>query len=92
MQAKAREAEEQGRKQLEQGWESLQDWMRTMPGGEDALKRIPDVKVFLQVSRERSEDAQKLMKETYEAMLQVLEEKGKKAKKLSEGDGLKKSS
>ncbi len=81
MQAKAREAEEQGRKQLEQGWMSLQDWMRTMLGGEDALKRIPDVKVLMQV---RSEDAQKLVEETYEAVLQVLEEKGKKAKKLSE--------
>ncbi|KAI0779802.1 hypothetical protein C8Q74DRAFT_1316289 [Fomes fomentarius] len=82
--AKAREAEEEGSRQLEQGWESMQGWIRTMPGGEDALKRIPDVKVFVQVSRERSEDAQKLVKETYEAVLQVLEEKGKKARKMCE--------
>ena len=81
---KAREAESQGAKQLERGWESLQDWVRTMPGGEDALKRMPDVKVFVKVSQERSEDAKKLAKETYEAVLQVLEEKGKKAKQLTE--------
>ncbi|RPD63871.1 hypothetical protein L227DRAFT_572311 [Lentinus tigrinus ALCF2SS1-6] len=81
---KAREAEAQGTKQLERGWESLQDWIRTMPGGEDALKRMPDVQVFVKVSQERSEDAKKLAKETYEAVLQVLEEKGKKAKQLSE--------
>ncbi|KAI0690194.1 hypothetical protein C8T65DRAFT_672032 [Cerioporus squamosus] len=81
---KAREAEAQGSKQLERGWESLQDWIRTMPGGDNALKRMPDVKVFVKVSQERSEDAKKLAKETYEAVLQVLEEKGKKAQQLSE--------
>ena len=48
------------------------------------MKRMPDVKVFVKVSQERSEDAKKLAKETYEAVLQVLEEKGKKAKQLSE--------
>ncbi|RDX50135.1 hypothetical protein OH76DRAFT_1381302 [Lentinus brumalis] len=92
---KAREAETQGSKQLERGWESLQDWIRMMPGGDDALERIPDVKVFVKVSQERGEDAKKLAKETYEAVLQVLEEKGKKAKQLSEevkDDTKKKSS
>ena len=84
VQAKAREAEEQGSRQLERGWESLQEWVRAMPGGEDALKRMPDVKVFVKVSQQRSDDAKQLAKETYEAVLQVLEEKGKKAKKLSE--------
>ncbi len=92
---KAREAETQGSKQLERGWESLQDWIRMMPGGDDALERMPDVKVFVKVSQERGEDAKKLAKETYEAVLQVLEEKGKKAKQLSEevkDDTKKKSS
>ncbi|KAI0743833.1 hypothetical protein C8Q80DRAFT_1183375 [Daedaleopsis nitida] len=84
VQAKARDAEDSGSQQLERGWESLQQWIRAMPGGEDALKRMPDVKVFVKVSQEKSEDAKKLAKETYEAVLEVLEEKGKKAKRLSE--------
>ncbi|KAH9847623.1 hypothetical protein C2E23DRAFT_741369 [Lenzites betulinus] len=84
VQKKAEEAQQQGSAQLEKGWESLQDWVRTMPGGEDALKRIPDVKVFVKVSQDKREEAKKLAQETYEAVLQVLEEKGKKAKALSE--------
>ncbi|KAI0829630.1 hypothetical protein BC628DRAFT_1408486 [Trametes gibbosa] len=84
VQRKAEEAQEQGSARLEKGWESLRDWVRTMPGGEDALKRIPDVKVFVKVSQDRGEEAKKLAQETYEAILQVLEEKGKKAKALSE--------
>ncbi|CDO69303.1 hypothetical protein BN946_scf184976.g22 [Trametes cinnabarina] len=84
VQKKAEEAQQQASGQLERGWESLQDWVRTMPGGEEALKRLPDVKIFVKVSQERSEDAKKLAEETYEAVLQVLEEKGKKAKQLTE--------
>ncbi|KAI0769674.1 hypothetical protein BD413DRAFT_476947 [Trametes elegans] len=84
VQKKAEEAEEQGSARLERGWESLQDWIRTMPGGEDALKRVPDVKVFVKVSQDRREDAKKLAQETYEAVLEVLEEKGKKAKQLAD--------
>ncbi|KAI0633350.1 hypothetical protein C8Q77DRAFT_1217776 [Trametes polyzona] len=84
VQKKAEEAEQQGSARLERGWESLQEWVRAMPGGEEALKRVPDVKVFVKVSQERREDAKQLAQETYEAVLQVLEEKGKKAKQLSE--------
>ncbi|KAI0655905.1 hypothetical protein C8Q70DRAFT_1016263 [Cubamyces menziesii] len=84
VQKKAEEAEQQTSRQLEHGWESLQDWIRTMPGGEEALKRVPDVQVFVKVSQERREDAKKLAQETYEAVLQVLEEKGQKAKQLAE--------
>ena len=81
---KAREAEEHGSKELERGWQSLQEWIRTMPGGDEALERLPDVKVFVQVSREKSDEAKKLAKETYEDVLRVLEEKSKKAKRLAE--------
>ncbi|KAI0675032.1 hypothetical protein C8Q78DRAFT_1010127 [Trametes maxima] len=84
VQKKVDEAEQQGSAQLERGWESLQEWIRAMPGGEEALSRVPDVKVFVKVSQERREDAKKLAQETYEAVLEVLEEKGKKAKQLSE--------
>ncbi|TBU29589.1 hypothetical protein BD311DRAFT_266400 [Dichomitus squalens] len=80
---KAHEAEEQGSQELERGWQSLQEWIRTMPGGDEALERLPDVKVFVQVSREKSDEAKKLVKETYEGVLRVLEEKGKKAKQLA---------
>ncbi|KAI0373383.1 hypothetical protein BV20DRAFT_989057 [Pilatotrama ljubarskyi] len=84
VQKKAEEAEQQGTARLERGWESLQEWVRAMPGGEEALKRVPDVKVFVKVSQDRREDAKKLAQETYEAVLQVLEEKGQKAQQLSE--------
>ncbi|KAI0356215.1 hypothetical protein OH77DRAFT_1423818 [Trametes cingulata] len=84
VQKKAEEAEQQGTARLERGWESLQEWIRTMPGGEEALQRVPDVKVFVKVSQDRREDAKKLAQETYEAVLKVLEEKGQKAKQLSE--------
>ncbi|OJT01839.1 hypothetical protein TRAPUB_7704 [Trametes pubescens] len=84
VQKQAEEAEQQGTAQLEKGWEYLQEWLRAMPGGEEALKRVPDVKVFVKVSQDKREEAKKLAQETYEAVLKVLEEKGKKAKQLSE--------
>ena len=48
------------------------------------MERLPDVKVFVQVSREKGDEAKKLAKETYEDVLRVLEEKSKKAKRLAE--------
>ncbi|KAL6308114.1 hypothetical protein BKA93DRAFT_599867 [Sparassis latifolia] len=79
---KASQAENDGRGSIEKGWDALQQWIKTVPGGEDALEKTPEVKTFIQLSRERSDDAQKLTHETYEAVLKVLEEKGQKAKKL----------
>lgn len=92
---KVEEAEGQGSERLERGWESLQEWIRTMPGGAEALQKVPDLKVLVKVSQEKSEDAQKLAKETYQDLLKVLQEKGKKAKDLTQDvkeDTKKKSS
>ena len=78
------ETEEQGGLQLERGWKSLQGWVRAMPGGQEALQRMPDLKLFVKVSQEHGEEAQKLAQETYDEILKVLEEKAKRAKELSE--------
>lgn len=80
--AKAKEAEGHASKQLERGWESLQEWIKAVPGGDEALEKLPDVKVFIQLSQERGEDAKKLAKETYHDVFKVLEAKSKKAKEL----------
>lgn len=39
---------------------------------------------MLNLANERSEEAKKLAKETYQDVLKVLEEKGKKAKEIAE--------
>lgn len=67
------------------GWQSLQEWIRSMPGGEEALKKVPDVDVgvLAQVAQNRGDEARKLMGETYEDVLKVLKEKADKAKKIA---------
>lgn len=79
---KASDAEQQSKGTAQKGWQALEQWIKAIPGGEEALQKVPDAKVVLQLSQERSEDAQKLTKETYEDILKVLQEKGAKAKKL----------
>ncbi len=81
---KVREAGEQRSRQFERGWGSLQEWIRSNPGGDEALQRLPDLQVFVQVSRDRRDEAEDLRKETYEEIIRVLDEKGKKAKQLCE--------
>ncbi|KZT65978.1 hypothetical protein DAEQUDRAFT_759070 [Daedalea quercina L-15889] len=82
---KADGVKQRGGKGLETGWQSLQDWIRSMPGGEEALKKVPnvDMGVLAQVAQNRSDDAKKLMGETYEDILKVLQEKANKAKKIA---------
>ena len=84
VQSHARDAQEGGTRSLERGWKSLQEWVRSMPGGEDALQRMPDLKVLVNVSQDHRDEAKKLARETYEDILRVLEDKSKKAKRLSE--------
>jgi len=81
---KAEEMEERGRGSVERGWESLQEWVKMVPGGEEALEKAPDMKVFVQLSQNKSEKAKKLAKETYDDVFRVLEEKAKKAKGIVE--------
>ncbi|KZT26832.1 hypothetical protein NEOLEDRAFT_1162072 [Neolentinus lepideus HHB14362 ss-1] len=93
VQEKATETEEKGKGGLQNGWDSLVSFIKMLPGGEEvpivvslcyqALEKTPNVKEFMKVSHERSDDA----KQTYEEILRVLEEKGKKAKKLAEETG-----
>ncbi|TFK54318.1 hypothetical protein OE88DRAFT_1624751 [Heliocybe sulcata] len=87
VQDKAKEAEERGKGGMQNGWESLVSFIRMVPGGEEALEKTPNVKEFIKVSQERSDDARQLAKETYEEILRVLEEKGKKAKRMAEETG-----
>ncbi|TCD69275.1 hypothetical protein EIP91_008210 [Steccherinum ochraceum] len=81
---KAEEAQERGGRSLERGWESLQEWMKMVPGGSEAMEKVPDVKVFVELSRKKSDEARKLAKETYEDVFRVLEEKAKKARGMVE--------
>ncbi|KAH9832258.1 uncharacterized protein C8Q71DRAFT_268795 [Rhodofomes roseus] len=85
VQAKADEARQRGEKGSQGGLQSLQEWIRGMPGGEEALKKVPDVNVeaLMQVAQSRGDDAKKLMGETYEDILKVLQEKAKKAEKIA---------
>ncbi|KAH8093849.1 hypothetical protein BXZ70DRAFT_948141 [Cristinia sonorae] len=79
---KAEEAQSKGGKSVERAWESLQEWVQQVPGGSEALEKMPDMKVFVQLSQKKSEDAKKLAKETYDEVLKVLEAKAKKARGL----------
>ncbi|KAK7692560.1 hypothetical protein QCA50_004190 [Cerrena zonata] len=65
-------------------WESLQQWVKSVPGGEEALDKIPDLKTFTELSQKHGEDAKKLAKETYDEIFKVLQDKAQKAKKIAE--------
>ncbi|PCH43567.1 hypothetical protein WOLCODRAFT_122202 [Wolfiporia cocos MD-104 SS10] len=84
IQKKAEEAQHQGSWNIDQSWKMLQGWIKTMPGGEEALKKVPDVGAFAKLAQNRGEDAKKLTQETYDEILKILEEKGKEAKELAE--------
>ena len=76
----APEVKEGATRSLEQGWESVQQWVRPTPKGEDDLqRRMPDVKVLVKASQEHMDEAKKLAEETYKGILRVLEDKSKKA-------------
>ncbi|GJE95506.1 hypothetical protein PsYK624_116910 [Phanerochaete sordida] len=79
VQSRAKEAQEKG-------WEGLQSWVKSMPGGEEALKSLSDVDVqsLLALTKDKSEDAKHLAEETYQDVLKVLKEKASKAKKIAE--------
>lgn len=82
--SKAEAAQESGGKSVEKGWESLQEWLKTVPGGSEALEKVPDVKVFVELSQRKGDEAKKLAKETYDEVFRVLEEKAKKARGIVE--------
>lgn len=88
VQAKAKEARQRGGQGAEGGLQSLQEWIRSMPGGEEALKKVPDLDVdaLTQIAQNKGDDAKKLMGETYEDILKVLQDKANKAKKIA-GEG-----
>lgn len=48
-----------------------------------ALKKVPDMEALVKLTQEGDDKAKKLARETYEEILKVLQEKGKKAKDLS---------
>ncbi|KIP08392.1 hypothetical protein PHLGIDRAFT_127017 [Phlebiopsis gigantea 11061_1 CR5-6] len=73
--------ESQGR-----GWEGLQSWVKSMPGGEEALKNLSDVDVqaLIALSQSKGQDAKQLAEETYKDVLSLLKEKAGKAKKIAD--------
>ncbi|KZT08410.1 uncharacterized protein LAESUDRAFT_723926 [Laetiporus sulphureus 93-53] len=79
---KAQEAQELW--SMDRGWNGMQDWLTAISGGEEILQKTPDIGAFTQLAHQRGEDARKLTKETYDDIVKVLEEKGRKAKQLAE--------
>jgi len=67
---------------FENGWENFQAMAKTVPGGEEVLKKAPHVQALLTAVKERGDDAKQLAQETWQDVVRVLEEKGKKAEKL----------
>ena len=74
VQKKAEEVRQRSERSRGGGLQALQEWIRSMPGGEEALKKVPDVDVGMlaQVAQNRGDEAKKLMGETYEDILKVL--------------------
>ncbi|KAI9003171.1 hypothetical protein BC832DRAFT_532428 [Gaertneriomyces semiglobifer] len=91
VQKKAGDSKDAGVATLERGWEGLQEWVKVVPGGSEALQQIPDVSVLVRLSQEKGDDAKELAKETYEDVLKILQEKAEKARKIVE-DGKQKAS
>ncbi|KAF8309267.1 hypothetical protein DL93DRAFT_2158473 [Clavulina sp. PMI_390] len=65
-------------------WEGLQGWLKGVVP-EEVQQKIPDLSALASVARDNSEDAQNLVKGTYEEVLEVLRKKAEEAKKLAEG-------
>ncbi|KAI0342149.1 hypothetical protein BDW22DRAFT_1484995 [Trametopsis cervina] len=65
-----------------QGW---QEWIKNVPGGNQALKKMSnvDVQSLVELSMNKSGDAKQLAEETYRDILKVLQEKSDKASKLA---------
>ncbi|KAJ1304443.1 hypothetical protein OPQ81_005590 [Rhizoctonia solani] len=62
------------------GFENI---VKMIPGGQQALESTPDLRELFKLAQSRSDDAQKLTRETYEDVLNVLKEKAEKAKHLA---------
>ncbi|KAH8119012.1 hypothetical protein DFH11DRAFT_1562416 [Phellopilus nigrolimitatus] len=77
-------AESSGGAALDGGSDKLQALLSSVPGGEELKEKAPHLKDIISLANDRSEEAKKLAKETFQDVLNVLEEKGRKAKELSE--------
>ncbi|CCO29417.1 hypothetical protein BN14_03430 [Rhizoctonia solani AG-1 IB] len=61
----------------------IENMVKMIPGGQQALDSTPDLRELFKVAQSRSEDAEKLTRETYDDVLKVLKEKAEKAKRLA---------
>ncbi|KAL5523583.1 hypothetical protein ACEPAG_7756 [Sanghuangporus baumii] len=62
----------------------FEEIFKNVPDKDELFKKVPNVQALLNITKERSEEAKELAKETVSDILSVLEEKGKKAKEISE--------
>ncbi|KAG8943371.1 hypothetical protein FRC04_002927 [Tulasnella sp. 424] len=87
VQQKIEEAKKKGGPQFDAAWSAAQGWLKSVPGGEKALETAKDIDIssLSKIATSKSEDAKKLLEETYSDVLSVLKEKSEKAKKLAEG-------
>ncbi|KAI0825536.1 hypothetical protein BC629DRAFT_1256457, partial [Irpex lacteus] len=68
----------------ERGWESLQEWVKVVPGGDEVRMSDVDIQALVKLSQSKSGEAKQLAEETYREILGVLKEKAGKAKKIAD--------
>lgn len=66
VQAKAKEAQDAASSKFGVGWDDILGYVKQIPGGEEALKKVPNAQALVELSKSRSEDASKLAKETWD--------------------------
>ncbi|EJD02753.1 uncharacterized protein FOMMEDRAFT_167922 [Fomitiporia mediterranea MF3/22] len=65
-------------------FESVGALFKNIPGVDEIIKKAPNSQEIIKLAEDQSEEAQNLAKETLTDVMAVLEEKGKKAKELTQ--------
>lgn len=63
-------------------WEDVLGYIKSVPGGEQLLEKVPHAQALAELSKERGEEAGKLAQETWDEVLEVLKSKGERAREL----------
>ena len=66
-------------------WEEAIKYVKSVPGGEALLEKVPNAEALAKLSKDKGGDAAKLAKETWDEVLEVLSKKADKAKDLADG-------
>ncbi|EJD55711.1 hypothetical protein AURDEDRAFT_109936 [Auricularia subglabra TFB-10046 SS5] len=66
------------------GLGDVMGWVKQVPGGETLLQKVPNAEALQRLAEERGEEAEKLAKETWDELIDVLRKKSERAKELVE--------